>query len=323
MPPKKQQPKGSSTPTDNNKQEEPPKQEATPSTTSTTSTKRKRAPKATSDPNKIPRRSARSANSNTARPSPVKTLSYLLSASAAPLSSPSHETDALSSDSTLRAYTSTIPLTPFEELLGAVILSRPISHSLGQRALRYLINPPRNLTTPAAVQALPEGQVHTWLDEARTQHKAKTAEQIRQLADLIVEKGWAANAEDAQLTGLRRKMLAMDTRGSLQGMLMQIKGLGETGTEIFMRRVQGVWGELSPFVDARTEAGLGKLGLPCQAEELVQLIEESWATLDVGDIGGEDEEARKRLVFVKVLERAVGADLEGNVGEMLAGAAKA
>lgn len=204
-----------------------------------------------------------------------------------------------------------------------MILSRPISHSLGQRALRYLINAPRNLTTPAAIQRLPEGQVHTWLDEARTQHKAKTAEQVRGLADKVVEMGWAVDAEDKELRGLRGTIDGEDPRGSLQGMLVQIKGLGRTGTEIFMRRMQGFWRELGPFVDQRTEGSLRKLGLPSEGEELLRLIEEDWEGLEVGDVGGEDEEARKMLVIVKVLERAVGADLEGNVDEVLQNAAKA
>lgn len=102
-----------------------------------------------------------------------------------------------------------------------------------------------------------------------------------------------------------------------------IKGLGKTGLDIFFRRIQGIWPSSYPFADQRTLAALEKLGLRSDAEELRQLLDEHWEELETKDIEGKDEEERKRKTFVRVLERAVGADLEGNVDAVRAEAGKA
>lgn len=96
-----------------------------------------------------------------------------------------------------------------------------------------------------------------------------------------------------------------------------VKGLGKTGLDIFGRRVQAQWPELYPFADQRTLSGLQKLGLPSTAEELKKLINQHWTALNIeGYEGNEDE--KKRRVFVQVLERAVGVDLEGNADRVRA-----
>jgi len=62
--------------------------------------------------------------------------------------------------------------------------------------------------------------------------------------------------------------------------------------------------------------------LPGSAVELKQLIEEKWSELKLHDIKGVDEEDKRRKVFVRVLERAVGADLEVKAGVAKGEAAK-
>lgn len=288
--------------------------------------KRKHDSEAEDGSNKAPRRSDRSSGRGGEKhfPEPLKLIKYLLSHDSASLCRPKHETEALEEDPNLRSYTGTIPLSPFEELLAAVILSRPISHSLGQRSLRYLINEPRNLTNPKAIRSCTVEKLHQWLDEAKTQHKAKTAEQILGLANVVVEKGWAEDDEDATLSGLR-KQIRSDSVGRENGqqrlkeMLKNgIKGIGETGTDIFLRRVQGIWVELTPFVDKRTRGSLEKLGLPSLGKQLLELIETNWKDLDVKNLAGENDKDKQRLAYVLLLERAVGVDLEGNVEEALA-----
>ncbi len=99
-----------------------------------------------------------------------------------------------------------------------------------------------------------------------------------------------------------------------------VKGLGKTGLDIFGRRVQTAWPDPYPFADQRSLSGLGKVGLPDSAEELKKLLDEHWTELDVKDLaGGKDE--KKRRAFVRVLERAVGVDLEGNADAVRAEAA--
>ncbi len=99
-----------------------------------------------------------------------------------------------------------------------------------------------------------------------------------------------------------------------------VKGLGKTGLDIFGRRIQARWPEPYPFADQRTLSGLQKLGLPDNAEELKKLLENHWTEVNVeGFEGNEDEQ--KRRVFIQVLERAVGVDLEGNADAVRAEAA--
>ena len=97
--------------------------------------------------------------------------------------------------------------------------------------------------------------------------------------------------------------------------------MGKTGIDIFRRRIQGVWPECYPFIDQRTAASLDKLGLPGDAIGLQQLMEKHWEELQVEDIKSDNEDEKKRKAFVRLLEHAVGADLEGHVDKVKAQAA--
>lgn len=100
-----------------------------------------------------------------------------------------------------------------------------------------------------------------------------------------------------------------------------IKGLGKTGLDIFARRIQAVWPNHYPFADQRTLSGLQKLALPDTAERLKKLLDDLWAGMDVAGLQG-DEDEQKRRAFVRILERAVAVDLEGNVDAVKAEAAR-
>ena len=102
-----------------------------------------------------------------------------------------------------------------------------------------------------------------------------------------------------------------------------VKGLGKTGLDIFFRRVQGTWPASYPFVDQRTLSVLEKLGLPSDADEMKQLLDKHWEEIVIDDVEARDGEEKKRKAFVRILERAVGADLEGNVDSVRAEAEKA
>ncbi len=56
--------------------------------------------------------------------------------------------------------------------------------------------------------------------------------------------------------------------------LQQLPGLGPTGAAIFCREVQGVWGDLAPYVDDRAAKGAERLGLPRSAPKLASLVAE-------------------------------------------------
>ena len=152
----------------------------------------KRKAKTSNEPSKTPRRSARGvARSPT---DSLNILRYLLSPSSLEQCRPKDEiSDLESRGSDTRSYSSPT-FSPFEELASALILSRPISHALGLRSIRTLFNPPYQFTTPKALrEAGAEGRRKA-LDEARTQHRQKTADELGGLADAVVES--IGNGED-------------------------------------------------------------------------------------------------------------------------------
>ncbi len=154
--------------------------------------KRKRETTPKSVPNKAPRRSGRGA------PKPAvdqtRMLQYLISPAAIDLCRPKDEIEDIAKrGSNLKTY-SDLDLTPFEELVCAVVLSRPISHRLGVRTIRTIFNEPYNFSTPRAIRDAGEEKRHQALWDARTQHKDKTARELGGLADVVVER--LADSED-------------------------------------------------------------------------------------------------------------------------------
>ena len=319
MSPKKKQTNGTN-PEKPAKKEQPTQSKEEPKdTTQKTngSSKKRKAPSNTTTASNKSRRSARGAP--TTPVNTVKLLNYLLSPTSLPLCRPKDETEDLKNrSSNTRAYSTSI-FTPFEELVCALILSRPIGHMLGLRSIRTIFNKPYEFTTAKKIHEAGYEGVREALDAARTQHRQKTAEEIVGMASMVV-KDPEMDEDDLGMYGLRE---ACDKSVEEERKMLKsnVKGLGKTGLDIFGRRVQGVWEEWYPFVDERTGKAVERLGLPNDAEELRKLIEEKWEDLQVGDIEAQNEAEKKRKAFVRILERAVGADLEGNIEALKAEAA--
>ena len=146
--------------------------------------KRKAAPR--NEPSKAPRRSARGA-APSASLDPVKVLRLLLSADSLDFCCPKDETNAVNErGADLKTYSSS-SFSPFEELVSALILSRPISHALGLRSIRTIFNEPYELTSPKRIKEAGIEGCRKALDEARTQHKQKTADELTLLATAVQE----------------------------------------------------------------------------------------------------------------------------------------
>lgn len=276
--------------------------------------KKRKAP-ISSKPNKVPRRSARGATPVDA----VKMLQFLLSPSSLDLCRPKEETEDLKTRGPAFRTYSTSAFTPFEELVCAVILSRPIGHMLGLRSIRTIFNPPYEFTTPKKIREAGNEGCRKALDEARTQHRQKTAEELVLLAEAVVDR-LGHGDEDVSLERVREES-GHDCEKEREMLRKNVKGLGKTGLDIFGRRIQGVWPEFYSFVDQRTLAAVEKLGLPGSADKLRSLVDEEWENLQVKDIEPKDGEEKTRKAFVRILERAVGADLEGNIDSIKSEAA--
>jgi hypothetical protein len=243
--------------------------------------------------------------------SPVQVLKFLLSDAALQVCQPDDElSDVESHGKDVITYSSQL-LTPFEELLCAVILSRPISHRLGLRTIRTVLNAPYSFRNAVTIKTAGPKRVLRALEVARTQHKDKTAEEIALLADAVSNNDWhndlsrlrsqCKNAVESEREVLRRS----------------IKGLGKIGLDIFYRRVQWQWDETFPFIDARTQAVLKKLGLPRRAEGIEKMIEVWWNELGIEDGSDYSPEVKRRRAFVMLLERALGADTGKRIDEVL------
>jgi hypothetical protein len=213
----------------------------------------------------------------------------------------------------LRNY-ATPDLTPFEQLICAILLSKPISHKLGLRSIQTLLSPPYSFTTPRAMaDAGSEGRRGA-LWEARTQHKEKTATQLGDLVDGLRKITGSDDEEAAiQLSAVQKEAAkasshkeAVEATTSL--LTKEIKGLGPTGVSIFLRQVQKHpdWKCVFPFIDDRglklaTHYGLVEDGKDAEegAKQIAKLVE---------------QDPKK---FVKLLDVLIGIDLEKKTEEVL------
>lgn len=254
-----------------------------------------------------------------AAPTTEQLLNYLLSPASAELCRSDDESAAVESQGADYKTYSSSAMSAFEELICAVVLSRPISHRLGLRTIRTIFNSPYDFTTPSAIISAGKERRHQALNDARTQHKDKTAEQIGLVADVVAHK-FSKNDTDTSLDKLREQA----SKGwDMERDLLQenIKGLGKTGLDIFFRRVQWLWPEAYPFVDEKSSRGIEKLGLPKHPDELAKVLDRYWAKLDTSNLEKGDKEMQKRRAFVVICERATSADLEGKSDAILEAAA--
>jgi len=285
----------------------------------TKSKKRKAEATQATESAKASRRSTR--GTGKAQPSQQQLLNFLLSNEAADMCRPEDEAkDLEGKGDDYKTYSSTA-LSPFEELLCAVVLSRPISHRLGLRTIRTILNSPYGFNSPKAIQGFTPEQRHQAMEDARTQHKEKTASQIGMIADVIADE-FGKTADDTSLEKVRT-MAKKDWDEERTLLQSHIKGLGKTGLDIFFRRVQWAWPEAFPFVDERTARGIEKLGLPKNPDALVKILNDNWSKLNTSILPKGDKESLKRRAFVIICERATAADLEGNSDALIEAAATA
>jgi hypothetical protein len=246
---------------------------------------------------------------------PVQILRFLLSDAALQFCIPHSEyqdiEDRSSSSSTITYYDL---LTPFEELLCAVVFSRSIPHHISLQIIRTILNAPYGFRNPVAIKTAGHKKVLEALNVART---PQTAEEIDFLAETISSNNWhndlsklriyARNGIESEREILRRN----------------IKGLGRIGMETFYRRVQWQWHMAYASVDNRSQNVLEKLGLPRRAEGIVKMIEVRWGELKFEDASRDyGLEEKRRRAFVILLERAIGVDMEGRIEEIVEGAVR-
>jgi endonuclease III len=114
----------------------------------------------------------------------------------------------------------------------------------------------RDARRPAVVAALGRAGYRRY-DE-------RTATQLREMAELVLTRYGG---------DLRR--LAEEADGDVgraARLIQEVKGIGPTGADVFLREVQHVWPWVRPYLDDRARAGALRAGLPDDGARLAQLV---------------------------------------------------
>ncbi|KAK5941522.1 hypothetical protein PMZ80_006801 [Knufia obscura] len=305
-----------------------------------TSASKEKPPK--KEPRQGSRASGRTAGGGTGKDVTSKQiLNFLLSEDSLQYCFPSDELDAARSGKFKKTYSLTPPslFTPFEHLITASLLSKPLSHTLGMRSVRTLLNEPYSFSTPGDLKKAGEDKIWNALEEARTQHRQKTASYLYDMGTQYADPN---SKDDGGDKGDSDEMLELATaaneggvKATIEHVKSTVKGMGVTGAEIFCRRVQACegWGEaLWPYADSKSFDALRELGVKVgSADELQEMIERDVDFDKVGSMGlteekkgvdDKDYEVQVAVEFVTVLERAVGCSLEQNVPALRKAAAE-
>ncbi|KAF2127935.1 hypothetical protein P153DRAFT_319037 [Dothidotthia symphoricarpi CBS 119687] len=241
--------------------------------------------------------------------SSTQILNFLLSDAALEWCRPEEENKDVQRNNNLITYSQF--LSPFEELLCAVVMSRSIPYRLGLRTIRTILNPPYEFRQPVAIKMAGSAKIQQALWSARMKHKGRTAEEIDVIAAAMADNQWH---NDIQKIRKQARGVTGQEREALQS---TVKGMGQDGLDIFYRRIQCQWPEVYPYIDPRAQAALERLGLPTRAEGIQKMIEDRWAEFEIQEEGQGEKEERKRRAFVILLERAVGAVEEHNTEEVV------
>ena len=195
-------------------------------------------------------------------------------------------------------------LTPFQNLVCASILSKPLSHKLGLRTIQTLLNPPFSLRTWNDLdEAGYEGRRKVmW--EARTQHKEKTASLLGDLCEGVKDLCGEDERDLSKLSGVRDQVKdikdPVEAQKKVVDILTGIKGIGPGGAAIFLRRAQMDWEEVFPFADDKSLSAARKFGL----------IKDGGGAKELATAVGEDKQK-----YVRLVDTLVGLELEKKIDD--------
>lgn len=174
-------------------------------------------------------------------------------------------------DSNLSEPTQPTAETMLAHLLNAMLTSTRISHQLAAKTIRTVIQ--------AGYADLQKLEKSSWEERTEvlteggyTRYREKTA---TQLGDLAV---WLRDKYDGDLNNLLKAAKndagkdAGKVHGGVRERIREVKGVGGVALDIFCDTAQGVWHELAPFLDPRSDKTVGSLGLPTDVGELYEAV---------------------------------------------------
>jgi|SRR5699024_4740509 len=157
------------------------------------------------------------------------------------------------------------PAPLYRTLLLAVLLSTRIRAPIAVAATNELIK--AGLATPRRMLGAPWQERVDALGRGHyVRYDESTATALGQGAELLTQ----------QYSGdLRKLRHAADGDGAaIRTRLQEHPKLGPVGAHIFCREAQQVWPELRPYLDKKAADGAAKLGLPDNAAELAELVDD-------------------------------------------------
>lgn len=155
------------------------------------------------------------------------------------------------------------PSALFRLLVAALLFSARISSRLAIQAAKGLTG--QGWITPQKMVAA------GWEERTRTLNKSgyarydeRTSRMLGDTSQLILDryKGDLRNLREASGRNTDRE----------RQLLVEFKGIGNVGVDIFFREVQVAWDELFPFADQRAQQNARKLGLPTDGQALLDLV---------------------------------------------------
>ncbi|MGH3640593.1 MAG: endonuclease [Mycobacterium sp.] len=162
------------------------------------------------------------------------------------------------------------PMPLFQLLALAMLASKPIGADVAARAAREVFQ--AGIRTPTAVRdAHRTSLIDAFGRAGYARYDESSATRLRDMAEAVLDR----------YGGDLRKLAAeaREDRAEAIHALQRFKGIGDTGSGIFMREVQDVWPWVRPYFDDRAIAGAEELGLPTKPDELAELAPRSAARL--------------------------------------------
>ncbi len=155
------------------------------------------------------------------------------------------------------------PAPLFQLLNASLLMSARIAAEKAVEAATALRQ--ANLDTPRKMADTTwQDRVDAITDKGYKRFDEKGSTQLGKTATLLLKR------YDGDLRRLRDE--AGQNVSKQQHLLQQFQGIGPTGADIFLREVQGIWGEVYPYADAKVTQAARKLELPADPQRLARLV---------------------------------------------------
>lgn len=164
------------------------------------------------------------------------------------------------------------PPTLLAHLLNALLSSTRISHAIASKTLGLLIEAGyTNLET--LEKSTWEERTEVLTEGGYTHYREKTATELQKMAEWIRRECGADLNTVLHLSKLNGE--GAEVKNLVREKMKEIKGFGDVAADIFFDSAQGVWGELAPFLDLRSQKTAERIGLPGNADDLFRILKNS------------------------------------------------